>query len=343
MPKRRLREKLWQAGYILLLFWPCFELACWIIGARPFRQIPYEIVSKPAGAVAADSFLGFSLRPGKYQVQINEGLKYVATHDSNGRRELGMPPGSSGPKIAFFGCSYTYGMGVNDNETFAALTQQAFPDASVYNYAVPGYGNVQGLLQLSHLFGKEEAPNHVVFCYADFHDHRNAMSPYYKRDLRLGFLNSSENQALNMQQSRFPYARTAESMFYIRHSSWAEESFYQKMRTYSASVNETLNFIERVGTERLELPDISLAVMQRAQKMCKANGMEFYVVGLTTNASTRNMLHKLDSLGITTADISVNLQDAAYNNLPHDSHPNAKAHKEMAKRLIPLLEAHLPK
>ncbi len=52
--------------------------------------------------------------------------------------------------MAFFGCSFTFGQGVNDDETLPAQMARRAPAYMPYNYALPGYGPQQMLLKLMH-------------------------------------------------------------------------------------------------------------------------------------------------------------------------------------------------
>ena len=54
-----------------------------------------------------------------------------------------------GPTVAFFGCSFTFGQGVNDNETMPQYLSDAFGDnLRVLNLGFPGYGPQQFLREL---------------------------------------------------------------------------------------------------------------------------------------------------------------------------------------------------
>lgn len=50
--------------------------------------------------------------------------------------------------LAFFGCSFTFGQAVNDDGTLEAQVARRAPAYMPYNYALPGYGPQQMLLQL---------------------------------------------------------------------------------------------------------------------------------------------------------------------------------------------------
>lgn len=77
--------------------------------------------------------------------------------------------------IAFLGCSMTFGVGVNDDETFAACLARKTDHWYVYNYAAPGYGPQNTLV----LFEDGKLPQEIsqqegifVFNFIDAHVRR---------------------------------------------------------------------------------------------------------------------------------------------------------------------------
>lgn len=70
------------------------------------------------------------------------------TFDALGRRITYAPANHKSKSVLFFGCSFTYGDGVNNEETFPS--QYAILDSSVnvYNYAIDGWGPQQTFLQI---------------------------------------------------------------------------------------------------------------------------------------------------------------------------------------------------
>ena len=62
--------------------------------------------------------MGLSLNPGKFNVTINKKQKYNVTHTSDSLRTTGSNSDIAKINIQLHGCSFTYGMGVNDEETY---------------------------------------------------------------------------------------------------------------------------------------------------------------------------------------------------------------------------------
>jgi hypothetical protein len=71
------------------------------------------------------------------------------TLDKCGRR---VTPVAAGPGrnrfLLFFGCSFTFGEGVNDDECMPAQVDRLTSDYVTYNYGLPGYGPQQTLVKL---------------------------------------------------------------------------------------------------------------------------------------------------------------------------------------------------
>ena len=71
------------------------------------------------------------------------------TSDTAGRRTTIVPDMSKATEYAvFFGCSFLFGEGSNDNETIPSQFALAAPQYRAYNYGVPGYGTQQMLAKL---------------------------------------------------------------------------------------------------------------------------------------------------------------------------------------------------
>lgn len=96
------------------------------------------------------------------------------TFDEHGYRVV---PQAEGPKdyhLALFGCSFTFGIGVNDDETRPALLAAAHPEAHVYSFAFGSYGPGQAALQLQHgvMDKVAEQPGAGVFVFMNDHVRR---------------------------------------------------------------------------------------------------------------------------------------------------------------------------
>lgn len=321
--------------FIIALIPVCFELALWVLQYRPYRQTEYAIQSTPERCLISHPTLGFGLNPGTYSVTINDSLSYSVTHGLDSLRVTSSSVVSDSlPQLWLMGCSYTYGMGVNDEETFAWLLQEKHPELRVRNFGVPGFGTVQSYLQLKQLLEAGEIPGQVILNYADFHDERNVLAPRYRHALSVGFRGADSTINEVMDGSRIPFASTNAGSLQIQSVAW--DSLYQDWRGRAtfASVNFWQTFSDNIHQYDLAPRNTTVSLIQAMNAFCSERNIPFLVTGLTQSKETRSLLQTLDSLGISTQDISVDLSDPTYNHLPYDSHPNARAHREYAEGIV---------
>ena len=120
-----------------------------------------------------DASLGWRMKP-LYKA---DGVNHNSV-GFRGKREYG--PVATRPRIIMIGDSYTYGLGVRDEETSSTQLEQLL-DAEVVNAGVNGYGTDQSLLMWE-LEGKKVAPQVVVLGYYvdDFHRNGLAVREWYK-------------------------------------------------------------------------------------------------------------------------------------------------------------------
>lgn len=145
---------IWRRGArdaALMLASLVFGLGVVEIAALMLSKDPTTIIDK--GAYAGNAELGWSLaQPGVFRERrlAADGrpiIDFVATIDEKLTRKVVSP--RRGPTVAFFGDSFTFGLGIPDADTLP----QAFADATgrkfhVLNLAVSGYGPQQFLRDL---------------------------------------------------------------------------------------------------------------------------------------------------------------------------------------------------
>jgi len=104
--------------------------------------------------ITYDSILGWKMKPGingKVDLVDVEGIAVRTNSLGFWDREFAhkKPPGRC--RIAFLGDSFTWGMGVREEERFTNLLAAANPDWEGFNFGVPGYGTDQALLLWKHM------------------------------------------------------------------------------------------------------------------------------------------------------------------------------------------------
>lgn len=143
-----------------------------MLSAHPRRT---RIVTKPRLLFRPDPVLGWSLTPNHaVRVGFREGI--VQHIDADGWRHGPSASLPHGPRVAIYGCSFTYGTGLSDVETFCARLQRDLPSVRILNRGIGGHGTVQNLLQMRRdiAVGAVDA---AVFAIISDHRFRNIAHP----------------------------------------------------------------------------------------------------------------------------------------------------------------------
>jgi len=168
---------------VFLFFWVLLEACAAVFGAK---QDTYVYSQK--GYYVTDDVLGYAPRKNiRISCQRYHGnrLLYDAIYTIN-KDGLRISPPFKGhdcnDAILFFGCSFTFGEGLNDNETMPYLVGE-LSKGKVYNFAFQGYGPHQMLRQVDRgLVAKivDCRPRYAIYETGFFHVERAA--GYYPWD-----------------------------------------------------------------------------------------------------------------------------------------------------------------
>lgn len=302
------------------------ELILRALGFQPYQYHDFSLKHDQPNYIVSDSLLGFNITHGHFKINSN-GVIYEATHSASSLRQT-IPETESKVKHGFFGCSYTYGWGVNDSETFCSLLQKE-TKAQIINFAKPGYGTIQGYYQLKNLIKKGIRLNSANFIFCDFHAERNVLSPTYATTILEGF---SKNQKLS-SSACFPVAELKENKLHIGSKHLNEFYSFLPLRKESAIINAIQtgyeNFVHHPEQEDL----ISLLIFEEIANLCLKNNIQLNIFGITKNERTHKIINKLKEKGINACYIPVNFKDSKLSHLPLDSHPNKAGHQSIFNQL----------
>ena len=296
-----------------------------------YNDFLYITIYGEGAMIKRDSLLGYRLKPGAYEAIFYEGQSFVATHNREGhRRTVDEPDTVNKPEIWILGCSFTYGWGVNDTDTYPWKLQQQFPQYRVVNFGAPGYGGVQNYLQMKEAHHKGTAPALVVLAYASFHPERNVMANSWQRML-LTMLDSIANPV-------FPMARLDStgncsiSQINIDYLPWWGQYYSGFIRMLEWRKNQR-------QLENLRPMTVTGALLDSFQTQCDEYGVPFVVVNIyQPHDSMPQMIRKK---GIAYYDISLDHNQPGMNNLPYDTHPSGAAHSYYADTLAPIINKHI--
>ena len=150
----------------------------------PFTEEWYEITSYSKDSDRLNRLekaLGSRIpeRPGIKGINIRrfqdgEVQTAIRTHDLEGRRMVQgqQTPSKKDKFILFFGCSFTYGVGVSDDETMPYYVSRMLPNYQIYNYGYGGNGphHALALLEMPKISDDIKEPEGIAV-YTFLHDH----------------------------------------------------------------------------------------------------------------------------------------------------------------------------
>ncbi len=308
------------------------EVVLRVVGLGPWTKQKTDIQVEPGGTFfVKHPTLGYTHLPGAFHVTLPDGYAFnvtdlpntlrvthpLATYDSVNTKE----------EIWIFGCSFTYGWALNDNETFAWLLQERFPQYEVVNYGVNGYGTLHSLIQFREALAYKK-PKVAILAYASFHDARNtflrkrqkavatwnSLGPLVQPYARLDDDGQLEIEMAEVEYREFPLMRKSA----VAHLIEMTYDNYEAWRTPSDRVTE--------------------AIISEMAKTAHDNGVGF---GVALIAGRPDMLKYTRAHGISSVDMSVDLSLPENNNEPHDNHPSALANRHYADTLESFLRGEI--
>lgn len=329
--KRKLVFGAVTLAIVLVVIAICGEVLARLRGIEPWNPQPIGIFVEPGGHYfRKHPALGYSHLPGSFTVTMPQtGLIYRVTHLDDTLRitrplESYADDDAGKEGIWLFGGSFAYGWGLNDEETFAWLLQEAFPEYEVVNFGVSGYGTLHGLIQFEEALRTREPPATAVIVYATFHDMRNTFLRRHRKTLvqgnRLGplalpYARLDRDGHLKLEMAEVVYREFP----LMRVSAFAHllETFYDN------SIEDRF-----IGSE-----EVTRAIFLEFQRVCEENGVELLVAAVDDWSGTA-MPGFLAENGIPTVETWVDMTDPRYVNLRDVfHHPNALANRVYAEKI----------
>lgn len=322
---------IWTISSFLLL-----EIILRLLGYQPL-QIPYNFIqSTPQQCIAADSILGFDLVPGSYEITINKHLSYHVNHNQDHTRVTYDKKSSNLKKIYSYGCSYTYGMGVDDHESYPYLMDKILSKYKVYNKAAPGFGTVQSYISLQNTIRDGNIPDIIILSYFLFHDERNILNRAYRKKIHMGMLSNKKEYIEKNKLSpwNFPFYNTNnKTIDYIR----ALDIYYGfPFREKSALMNLIEVRYNELTNNEAKAKEASYEILRKMAKLCKENNIKFYLVYMDQESKSIEKLCTEENIEFINSFIDLNQE--GYRNRPYDQHPSPIAHREYAQLILNHLE-----
>jgi hypothetical protein len=288
------------------------------------RTVPRQIFDQDTGWCNSDL-----VRQGEETIVV-PGLGCVHTwrwkHDELGRRisSISPPLPSRQQEIAVLGCSLTYGVGVDDNETYVARLEQLHPELRFANWATPGYSLVQMLLQLNALLSRT---------------HLDAVILGFHQDLELRTTNSMKWLARIGNQKNPSCILRGDKLHITPPTGYIRLPFAQQVRLLD-NLEFSINWARSYGRSSPELvAKTTEAVLLQIQALCVANQTKLLVACLHESTKYYGFFQR-HAFNWCIAGLDLSETDAPpvkHQLFPYDSHPNAMAHKRYAELISDLL------
>lgn len=132
--------------------------------------------AKQYGFDLHDPLLGWRLRPNVAVCSVKAPAYDVMVHSNpqglRGAAPVSMAKPTGVTRIGVFGCSLTFGEGVQEDETYSAQLAALLPGTEILNFGVHGYGTDQMLLRYE-TEGRKYQLDIAILAFAWFHMPRN--------------------------------------------------------------------------------------------------------------------------------------------------------------------------
>ena len=330
LPKGKKRALKFLYGFLLFgVFLASAEMILRIKGFRPWQPGPANILVEPGGRFfKKDPLLGFAHLPGAFKVTLPDGYVFHATHNSDSLRVThpphANPAHSDKPEIWIFGCSFTHGWSLNDEETFPWLLQEALPGYEVVNFGVNGFGTLQSFLQFQKALTERKPPRLVILAYMGGHNIRNTLNRSWRKQL-------APQRAWGQWDQPYAYLDSkGDLQFTMSNASVFKEFPFMRISALAHFLEIKYDWLEDRTTQG---PEISRKIIQKFKELSVPSGIQLTVATLRDDSVTQGMLEYCRKNGIPAGDISVDLTRKENNNLPHDGHPSAWANRQYAAKL----------
>ena len=312
----------------MLLALLLLEAGLRVAGFSPFHAAPPPLrVTPPRALLRAHESGVYRFSPGRVRVDLSDDFGWTMTHGDDGLRATADPPVKRKDELWLMGCSLTHGWSVNDEESYPWLVQRSRTNFTVVNGGVSGFGTLHARLLFQELLARRGRPVVVVYAYGRFHDYRNT----FVRVWRKGFVPTNDKLPFTVPRARFG---ANDELRYDEVAVAYREWPLQRWSALVHALEQRFNWWEAARSRSHE---VARELVAQWAAFCLREGIRFVVAGISSDAGP--MLDFCRTLGIETVDIAVPLSGEEFTNLPYDNHPNAKAHREYARRLNAFLSA----
>ncbi len=314
----------------LLVFFVLVLLADIALRIRGFDTYPGnqpKILVEPNGKYfQKDSLLGYKHLAGKFDITLEGDYTFSTQHDSLGLRVTGHSHGSDTlikPEIWIFGCSFTHGWAINDEETFPWILQSKLEDYKIINWGTSGYGTIHFYLQLKEALERENKAEVVIINNADFHFERNSFSYNRRRNVsRWNFLGNLNQPFCNINDKGSLDILYSE----VEYSPWTLSRFsplaYFLQKKYEF-------YLDR--EKREQEATITGMLLDNIIALCKDGQISLILSNIAGDSELFQKSAQKNQIPY--LDISVDMSLEENTNHPYDGHPSHQANEAYAEKI----------
>ena len=307
-----------------------------------FNRVKADDRNNASVLSVGDEVLGWRSQANASEVDeawLNGKLVYRARYTTNehGRRIV---PGAVSERrerfIALFGCSMTFGTGINDDETLAFHLARLAPDYMPYNFACPGYGTQHLLLTIQEPIEEEIDQKTGVGIYVYFVGHTRRLMGAAK--------------VVGTWGASLPDMRLEDGNIVVKGP-------FAESRPWWVGFCRVTNKSRAIRLFRSALPDytkntleLTTRVILEARKefQRKFPGSPFYVAipycwrDVHEHDQIAEFLKK-NGIGVLRGDLTRDPNEPVEPLLAHAAHPSSLGNRKMAEFLVEQLNLNEPK
>jgi hypothetical protein len=284
-----------------------------------------------------DPLLGYSPKPEKARTSCLRTIGNVPVYDivantlDSGWRVTPQRGEEADTAVVFLGCSYTFGEGLQDTQTYPYVVGTELGDAyQVFNLGVSGYGTHQVLAMIENgrLDSIFQRYKKVYVFYMALEDHIRRSGGYAPWDTR--------GPRYVLKDGAVTYTGS-----FAANKSWPRkrmDALFQKSNLYEKIINMPTD------AQRKRLTDLYIALIDKANKILQQKYHSNLV--LITWMEDKSFKTEFDAHGLQVIDPSPYFPDFATNKeaykIKNDGHPNARADALLAQAVVDYLRRQAP-
>ncbi len=339
---------------VIIFIFGIFEIYFWKIESTSvsFRKSPARVAKKLVDnqypLQTSHEILGYALERNSQKIAIrykhdsNEVVYRVSySSDENGLRISPKYDNNKVniPSILFFGGSYTFGEGVNDNETMPYVTGTLTGNIySIYNFAVHGHGPQHMLAEIEKGIVDSTVKHKPRFAiYQAIPDHVMRLTAIYPWHKTGPVYYSGSSGEIEL---RYAYKSSMKRLWRVVERQ-LKKSYL--LRILIRRINNKITNNRKSNLVKDEIIAFYARVVDKSINLLvsKYPDIKFHVIFWDQEGDTCNkaILKSLHNKGITVHKISNIIQDdtsmkSTLYRIPNDGHPTALTHRIIAKYIV---------